>query len=944
MKASRRTPRAWACAVTAAAAVCCACWPPHPWRAHACPHIPGNEIEAENCNARIAGVAVGRRRRGQSRDPGLRHRHQRRRRARRVDFKVDTPASNYRLEIYRMGWYGGAGARLRDHGPAERDALPRPSPSCHREDDDHRARRLRQLGGVGSVERPCGRDVRHLLRKAGPRGRRLREARTSSSSSATTTGGPTCCSRRRTRRGRPTTGTAATACTSVARPAAPTRSPTTGRFTTRGTSEEDWRLQQRVPDGPLAGAQRLRRLLLHGRRQRPARRRDPRAQGLPVRRPRRVLVGRPARERRGGPRCRREPRLLQRQRGVLEDPLGGRAPHAGLLQGDAREREDRSGARRLDGHLARPASLQSRRAPGPRTRSRERCSASTPGTRAIQVPGGRGPAASVAQRRALPPDRARATLAARHLGYEWDEDVDNGARPPGLVRLSSTTVPDVEKLLDHGSNYGPGTATHRLTLYRDTNGAGRSARVRRRHRAVVVGPRQRARRRRLGPERCRCSRRRSTCSPTCCVQPRTLQTGLPGRRPRPIRLRRPRPRRHADTASSPPAARSPSAARPRDSGGGRVGGVEVSVDGGATWHPATGRESWSYTWTPAVSGQVTVRSRAVDDSGNLEGGRHGLAAACGTPSPLGGPTPPPGGPPKDLTAPRVRGMAAPGASVAPALGGVARALPAGRAAVPHRSPAAPRTDDHWRASSSPRGRQDPARLAPPDALRAPPAGAFAVACGRRGGGCPRCGRQPAPRPAPLSDCWPHGGDDLTRRLIAKLLTFVLTLAVVAGSPAPPRPSRRVRGRAVRFSSSAIRGSLRSLLRRDPDRGGPQRLRGAERRSGLRRHAQRLQRRDPGAERRVALAGVEPVGLGAGRRQPDRDAARPVTGRSARARERHRQPRQRLHQGQHQLWPGSRHHRRHHAVPRPGGPLDGRRAPPGSPISTPARRRPRRTRP
>src|SRR5258708_37435290 len=32
----------------------------------------------------------------------------------------------------------------------------------------------------------------------------------------------------------------------------------------------------------------------------------------------------------------------------------------------------------------------------------------------------------------------------------------------------------------------------------------------------------------------------------------------------------------------------------QDFGGGGVGGVEVSVDGGATWHPPAGREKWSY--------------------------------------------------------------------------------------------------------------------------------------------------------------------------------------------------------------------------------------------------------------------------------------------------------------------------------------------------------------
>ncbi|HET9643603.1 MAG TPA: Ig-like domain-containing protein, partial [Burkholderiaceae bacterium] len=56
-----------------------------------------------------------------------------------------------------------------------------------------------------------------------------------------------------------------------------------------------------------------------------------------------------------------------------------------------------------------------------------------------------------------------------------------------------------------------------------------------------------------------------------------------------------------------------------DTGGGVVGGVEVSVDGGTTWHPATGRASWTYAWTtPSTSGTVSIRSRAVDDSGNLQ--------------------------------------------------------------------------------------------------------------------------------------------------------------------------------------------------------------------------------------------------------------------------------------------------------------------------------------
>ncbi len=53
-----------------------------------------------------------------------------------------------------------------------------------------------------------------------------------------------------------------------------------------------------------------------------------------------------------------------------------------------------------------------------------------------------------------------------------------------------------------------------------------------------------------------------------------------------------------------------------DSGGGRVAGIEVSTDGGATWHPAIGHASWSYTFTPQTTGSLTVQARATDDSVN----------------------------------------------------------------------------------------------------------------------------------------------------------------------------------------------------------------------------------------------------------------------------------------------------------------------------------------
>ena len=61
--------------------------------------------------------------------------------------------------------------------------------------------------------------------------------------------------------------------------------------------------------------------------------------------------------------------------------------------------------------------------------------------------------------------------------------------------------------------------------------------------------------------------------------------------------------------------------------GGVVAGVEVSVDGGLTWQPATGTTNWSFSWLPTAQGTVTIKSRAFDDIGNLEspGGSEGSA-------------------------------------------------------------------------------------------------------------------------------------------------------------------------------------------------------------------------------------------------------------------------------------------------------------------------------
>src|SRR5439155_24997977 len=71
-----------------------------------------------------------------------------------------------------------------------------------------------------------------------------------------------------------------------------------------------------------------------------------------------------------------------------------------------------------------------------------------------------------------------------------------------------------------------------------------------------------------------------------------------------------------------------------DVGGGQVAGIEVSTDGGATWHPATGTTSWTYTFSPNVYGAMVVKARAVDDSGNISAATAPLNLTVNAPSTL----------------------------------------------------------------------------------------------------------------------------------------------------------------------------------------------------------------------------------------------------------------------------------------------------------------------
>ncbi len=213
-----------------------------------------------------------------------------------------------------------------------------------------------------------------------------------------------------------------------------------------------------------------------------------------------------------------------------------------------------------------------------------------------------------------------ATLGDRVVGYEFDEDIDNGFRPAGLIQLSSTTTPVSAKLL--GDNittaadvYLPGTATHVMTLYRAPS------------RALVfsAGTVQWSwgldSEHDNGPSVTDISIQQAMVNLMADMgaQPSSIQVGLVAAsastdQNMPLSVIT-SPASGSTVSTGSTVTITGTAA---DSGGGVVGAVEISTDNGSTWHPATGRESWSYTWNPNVAGSVTILSRSVDDSGNVE--------------------------------------------------------------------------------------------------------------------------------------------------------------------------------------------------------------------------------------------------------------------------------------------------------------------------------------
>lgn len=206
------------------------------------------------------------------------------------------------------------------------------------------------------------------------------------------------------------------------------------------------------------------------------------------------------------------------------------------------------------------------------------------------------------------------TLTQNILGYEWDASPDNGFAPGGLIDLSSTTLNVSSFLRDYGTATANGTATHNLTLYKDPTSN-----------ALVFG---------AGTVFWSWGLSDNHDGPPTPTDPDIQQATvnlLADMGAQPATLQAPLVAAAKSTDSTAPVSTISTPANgasfsegqpvvisgPASDVGGQVAGVEVSVDGGATGYRASGTTNWSYTWN-ATPGTHSILSRATDDSLNTE--------------------------------------------------------------------------------------------------------------------------------------------------------------------------------------------------------------------------------------------------------------------------------------------------------------------------------------
>ena len=194
-----------------------------------------------------------------------------------------------------------------------------------------------------------------------------------------------------------------------------------------------------------------------------------------------------------------------------------------------------------------------------------------------------------------------ATLAPSSLGYEWDYEQFPNSYPPGRIKMSNTVLNGLThnlSLYRYGGTGGPlvfGAGTVLWSWGLDDQHFGTPNQVNKDMQQATVN-----------------------LFADMGVQPGTLQSDLV-----------------AATASTDVTAPVSVITSPvtgstvtinttvtingtASDAAGAIGGVEVSVDGGTTWQVASGTNNWTFSFTPLNPGSYTIKSRAFDDSGNME--------------------------------------------------------------------------------------------------------------------------------------------------------------------------------------------------------------------------------------------------------------------------------------------------------------------------------------
>ncbi|MDI4237344.1 DUF4082 domain-containing protein, partial [Bradyrhizobium sp. Arg237L] len=217
-----------------------------------------------------------------------------------------------------------------------------------------------------------------------------------------------------------------------------------------------------------------------------------------------------------------------------------------------------------------------------------------------------------------------ASLESGLLGYEWDSSPDNGFMPAGLIDLSSTTLQQSSAFnTEFGNVDTSGTATHNLVEYRDpTSGA------------LVFGagtvfwswglsnqhdPSPDGNQTNTDPN---VQQAMVNVFADMGIQPQTLQASLVIASQSTDHTA-PTSKITNVSSSSVIEGQTVTVSGTATDVGGVIGGVQISTDGGKTWHVTSGQigtqtVNWTYTFNAPAKGSYSIETRAVDDSLNLE--------------------------------------------------------------------------------------------------------------------------------------------------------------------------------------------------------------------------------------------------------------------------------------------------------------------------------------